>query len=422
MNSEVKVGALTLGGGVLLAAVITFLGAFNLFESGYSLDISYPGVAGLKQGGEVRYAGVPIGTVKSMEILPGKVNVKTHINKGIKIPRGSEFYISSDGILGDKFVDIQPPKKVTANYIEEDGQVTGIGARGMDQFMNSSDEVLEKVGKIADALNNVFGDKEVQASMRDGFIGARDIGTNLSRFTNAMADIAEANKGDVSVMLKQMREMSERMNSMAGHMDSMMLQLDAGQAGHNVAVMAASLARTSQKIERVATLLGDVADDPQTKEDMQATLHNVRETTDSAKRMLKVLDGAGWTMDAMHNRGGDWRGNVGVNLNPKPGTYLYVGASGLGDNPRLDAWMTKELQKHGLQLSVGSMQGELGVGAFYPVGKDLHLYTQAYDLDDIKLRLGAEYRLKDDFYLVGETLDALHGNKRDFYMGVRAYF
>jgi len=422
VNSEIKVGALTLGGGVLLAGMITFLGAFNLFDSGYTLDVSYPGVAGLKQGGEVRYAGVPIGTVKSMEIVPGKVNVKTHINKGVKIPRGSEFYISSDGLLGDKFVDVQPPKLITNTYIDEDSHVSGIGPRGMDQFMNRSDEVLEKVGNIADALNNVFGDPAVQASMRDGFVGARDIGTNLSRFTGAMADIMEANKGDVSKMLGQMREMSERMNNIAGHMDHMMLQLDSGDAGGNVAVMAASLARTSQKIEQVATMLGDVAADPQTKEDVQQTLHNAREVSDRANRMLKVMDGAGLTASVLHNEGSKWRGNVGINLNPREGQYFYIGASGIGDDARLDAWMAKELGKHGLQVSAGSMQGEFGVGLRYPVGDAFRVYAQGYDLDDFKLRLGAELRLKDDIYLVGESLDVCGGNSHDFYMGVRAYF
>jgi phospholipid/cholesterol/gamma-HCH transport system substrate-binding protein len=30
--------------------------------------------------------------------------------------------------------------------------------------------------------------------------------------------------------------------------------------------------------------------------------------------------------------------------------------------------------------------------------------------------------IKDDIFLVGESLDLLHGNKQDVYLGIRAYF
>jgi phospholipid/cholesterol/gamma-HCH transport system substrate-binding protein len=46
--SEVKVGAMTLGGAVVLALIVSFLGAFSIFDRGYNLEISYPAVSGLK--------------------------------------------------------------------------------------------------------------------------------------------------------------------------------------------------------------------------------------------------------------------------------------------------------------------------------------------------------------------------------------
>jgi phospholipid/cholesterol/gamma-HCH transport system substrate-binding protein len=46
--SEVKVGAMTLGGALVLALIVSFLGAFSIFDRGYNLEISYPAVSGLK--------------------------------------------------------------------------------------------------------------------------------------------------------------------------------------------------------------------------------------------------------------------------------------------------------------------------------------------------------------------------------------
>ena len=40
-SSEVKVGAFALGGAVVLAGIITFMGAFSFGKKGYELGINY---------------------------------------------------------------------------------------------------------------------------------------------------------------------------------------------------------------------------------------------------------------------------------------------------------------------------------------------------------------------------------------------
>ena len=126
--SEVKVGAMTLGGALVLALIVSFLGAFSIFDRGYNLEISYPSVSGLKVGNEVRYAGVPVGSVKDIKVLPNRILVTAAMNKGVQIPQGSVFSLGADGILGDKFVDIVAPEKVSGNFIPKDSAVTGTTA------------------------------------------------------------------------------------------------------------------------------------------------------------------------------------------------------------------------------------------------------------------------------------------------------
>ena len=77
--------------------------------------------------------------------------------------------MGSDGILGERFVDVLPPVKMTGQYIHPGDKLEGEQGTGLDEFMNASSKVLAKVEGIAEALNNVFGDPEVQRSMRDGF-------------------------------------------------------------------------------------------------------------------------------------------------------------------------------------------------------------------------------------------------------------
>ena len=423
--SEAKVGALTLGGAVILAGMISFLGAFKLFDGGYDLHVAYPSVNGLQVGSAVRYAGVPIGTVKEAKVEPDQVIITMHVNKDIQIPQEAEFSIGSDGVMGEKFVDVRPPKKYSGVYVKPGSSLTGQPSGDMNDFMANSGKVLEKVEGIADALNNVFGDKEVQKSMRDGFINAREISNNLNTFTKVMADAAKANQAELNNMIAQFNQMSVRMNKAMGHVESLMEGVDAnGQTGANVAVMAQNLAITSKHVEEITSTLADVARDPKTKEDLQATIHNARGVTERANKILSLSDGmkVKTHADVLHNvKGSNWRSNFGMQFEkPKKRTFGYIGASSIGDDTKLDLYFGKRFR--GFSISAGAMQGDAGIGLGYDFNNKFLIYSQLYDFDDSKLRLGGEYMIKDDIFLVGESLDLLHGNKRDIYVGLRAYF
>ena len=57
----------------------------------------------------------------------------------------------------------------------------------------------------------------------------------------------------------------------------------------------------------------------------------------------------------------------------------------------------------------------------YDLGKRFTVYSQAYDFDDIKVKVGGELRVTDKVSLFGESMD-VKGTKRDTYMGMRARF
>lgn len=419
---EVKVGAMTLGGALVLALIVSFLGAFSIFDRGYNLEISYPSVSGLKVGNEVRYAGVPVGSVKDIKVLPNRILVTAVMNKGVQIPQGSVFSLGADGILGDKFVDIVAPEKVSGNFIPKNSAVTGTTAKGLDEFMASSSKVLAKMEGIADALNNVFGDPEVQKSMRDGFINAKAIGENLTRLTGSMADIADANKGEINQMVSNMSAMTIRMNGVAAHLESIVSTSDAnGATGANIAEMARNLADTSRKVQEVSTVLKNVATDSKTAKDIQSTIHNASEASARANRVLKVLNDPHVRIDELHSaKGGTWRTNLGVSLEPTEDTALYVGGASVGDDNKLDLQLIKK--RNAWNFSAGAMQGKFGIGVGYDLGKRFRIYSQLYDFNNAKVRVGGEYKLGSNLSLVGESLDIRNGDGHDVYLGMRAYF
>lgn len=413
-SSEVKVGAVTLGSAALLAGMISFMGAFSFGSSGYKLNIEYPQVSGLLQGNVVRYAGVQVGTVKKINIAPDKVIVEAEIDEKIKIPQGATFSISADGMMSEKFVSINPPEKLGAGFIAENSTVKGAPGGGMDEFFNSSGDLVTKMGKIADSVDAIFGDKEVQVAMRDGFKNMSQISENMSTFTKVMSETALANQQDINNMVKQM-------NLLTKHMESIMAGIDNnGATGRNVAAMAENMANTTKRLENIVSVLETVAKDPETAEALKGTLVNIKETTAHANKILGTVANAEISADVgTAAKGGDWRSNMGVTLKPTDSSYVYMGGYDIGDKNKFDFIYGKKFGQAG--ASLGSMQGEFGVGLSYDFGKRMTVYSQAYDFDDLKVRLGGEYRLTDNVAVYGESMD-LRGNKRDTYMGMRARF
>ena len=90
-TDEVKVGAVTLGGFVILALMLTFLGVFSFASRQYKLNVIFDNVNGLKVGNEVRFAGVPIGKVDDILVDGSKVKVVMKIDQKQKVPRNSQF-------------------------------------------------------------------------------------------------------------------------------------------------------------------------------------------------------------------------------------------------------------------------------------------------------------------------------------------
>ena len=215
--------------------------------------------------------------------------------------------------------------------------------------------------------------------------------------------------------------MSRRMNGVAMHMESIMANVDNnGETGRNIAAMAQNMADTSAKIENIVQMLENVATDPVVEQSLKETVVNVREASGRANKILGTVSEAKIQADisaSVDNT--NWRSNLGVRLTPSDDSFVYMGGYDLGESNKFDFIAGKNLGNAG--FSMGAMQGEFGIGLSYKLGNDFKLYSQYYDFDDGKVRLGGEVRLNDNWSLYGESMN-LKGNKEDTYMGVRSYF
>lgn len=126
--------------------------------SGYPLHARFDRIDGLAIGSDVRLAGVKIGTVTSAAIDPKtfQAMVNFTVQASLKLPKDSSAEISSDGLLGGKFLSIVPggDDKVLASG----GEVT------ITQSAVSFEQLLGKfIFSVSDLSSNVQKQLQQQA-------------------------------------------------------------------------------------------------------------------------------------------------------------------------------------------------------------------------------------------------------------------
>jgi phospholipid/cholesterol/gamma-HCH transport system substrate-binding protein len=119
----------TIMGAVVLAVAGIFL-AFALSQSdlgvvkGYELHASFASVGGLPNGSDVRINGIKVGTVLEQTIAPESFNamMRMSIRPDIHLPTDTVASIASEGLLGSKFLKLEPGHAKT--LIAEGGTIT----------------------------------------------------------------------------------------------------------------------------------------------------------------------------------------------------------------------------------------------------------------------------------------------------------
>jgi phospholipid/cholesterol/gamma-HCH transport system substrate-binding protein len=108
-NSEILVGTLVLivfG----LFIVYAFAGTGIAAKEGYEVTAEFGQVDGLTVGSQVTVAGLPVGQVTKLDLDPDGMRpiVTMVVDPSIKLPTDSSARVATDGLLGPKFIKIDP--------------------------------------------------------------------------------------------------------------------------------------------------------------------------------------------------------------------------------------------------------------------------------------------------------------------------
>ncbi|MCF7886794.1 MAG: MlaD family protein [Candidatus Omnitrophica bacterium] len=161
--SYIKIGIFFLVGISLLFMALISIKDFSLFRPGYKIKVVFDFAEGMKRASPVRFCGVDVGKVQGIGVINGKdgphIQVKVNIQRGIKIPQGSYFFINSLSLFGEKYLEITPPDKFS-EYIKEGEIVEGVSPVPLFKLFSSFSKTMSelrafiKEGEIKESLEN----------------------------------------------------------------------------------------------------------------------------------------------------------------------------------------------------------------------------------------------------------------------------
>jgi phospholipid/cholesterol/gamma-HCH transport system substrate-binding protein len=188
---ELKVGGFVLVGlGVLAALLVQFGRIGEGFQHYYGLLVKFPDASGLLKGSDVLLAGAKVGHVSGGPRLAESgqgVEVQLRIFDFVKIPAGSRFSVGSSGLLGDRFVAVSVPARITQEFIPKNSVIEGTRETGLDDLTKEGGALVTDLRTAVQNANAAILRLNDEALSQTNLDNVKSAVENLNTATTALA-------------------------------------------------------------------------------------------------------------------------------------------------------------------------------------------------------------------------------------------
>ncbi len=205
---EVKVGILILVSFAILSAFVVVMGGLSL-QSTYVVYVDFDNPGGLQSGAPVRIAGVKVGDVDELEFKGGvidpQVNRRVLVRAKLKIQTkvkstihdDADFYVTTQGVLGEQFLQIDPG---SPNHpaLGENAIVKGIDPPRLDLFLAKAYELLDTT------VNGIKNNRELLS----------DMATNADQLLKNLNGVLGDNRERINRTMENLEKLSVEANAL----------------------------------------------------------------------------------------------------------------------------------------------------------------------------------------------------------------
>lgn len=235
--SQLKVGALAIGGLVLLFALVFYItSSKNFFESTTKLVVYMDSSQGLQKSSPVRLNGLLIGKIENMELSgesrPGRIvkltmEVEERMLK--EIPVDSKVSIGAESLLGSKLLSIK--KGQSASTVKPNAELQSLSSPELEDIQQQASQTIAVLQNILTKAEGIVA----QVEAGKGTIGKLLVDEELyNRFLTITKEVQKlsqslnSGKGTIGKLLYEDVLYTDFRKTM-GRMDTVIADIQAGQ-------------------------------------------------------------------------------------------------------------------------------------------------------------------------------------------------
>jgi phospholipid/cholesterol/gamma-HCH transport system substrate-binding protein len=230
MSKELKIGLLTVIGGIILYFGFNFLKGYDLFSSTASYYVIYDRVDGLMPSNPVQINGLNVGKVLSIQIdqsKGSKVLVEFDLDKKIILNKNSIAILKDNGLLGGKMIEIDVKQGDLLQHEDTLKSASEKGLMGMvsdkasplmtniDTTIVSVNQLLSEYKGLSNNIKNILRNLETTTGSINGLMA--DNRQKISSITNNLdklsASLVETEKS-IKPLIGKVNTLADSVNAM----------------------------------------------------------------------------------------------------------------------------------------------------------------------------------------------------------------
>jgi len=341
MKLESKVGAFFIGTIAILGVLILRTEKLEVFGKAKerTFRTEFAQVAGLNVQGHVRIAGVKVGSVKEIGIENGRATIVFSVEDKFAVSKGALASLNSIGILGEKYLELDPGKPGQGNL--PDGSTipskTGVS---LDNLMETLGAIGTDVKGITYALNQSIGGESGRQKLDEIVDNIRVLTAefrSMAQENHAAINTTMANVENISGELrerlpkiaKQFEDLGKNLNEMVdqGKPELKGLMGDVRKLAQGFQATSDNIRAITDKMNRGEGTIGKLLNDDSTVQKLNTAVDNVNEMLGGFKNMDLRLDmsGARWASRS------DSQVGLGIEIAPRKDYWYSLAVSSTPD-------------------------------------------------------------------------------------------
>jgi len=246
--SQLRVGLTVLFAGVTLAVLIFLMsGTAGVFTTKIHLRAYFENAGGLRNGAPVRLHGVDIGNVNSIHVgekdekghaflspgrrlKPVEITMKVNTKYSFDLKKDSKVTLSTAGVLGETFVDIDS-KTATGRPAEDGDELQTLERPDLQDMVRASQTTLQNMDVLLKRLDRIVAEVETGEGSVHRFIYDPSLFNRVNATLQQMQNIVNGisnGRGTIGQLLSN-DELYQKVNASVDKLNRIIDNLEEGR-------------------------------------------------------------------------------------------------------------------------------------------------------------------------------------------------